>query len=345
MLRFPPSAVPTSFLKPLDALLYPGACLFAASLPKPRHASDEKPLVVRPGGLGDLVCADIALQELGRDARDFLWLIERRSQPWAAYRGLPHLCYDAGFATTLARTRGRHALVIDSEQFFGLAQATALLARSRRGRLVSFETVRGAPWADSTVPYDWDATHETVSFARLFGAALDLPEPLKPVRPRRRAYLASAPPLVLVAGRQSPSRRLDLDSWVALIAKWCRDRSFEIAAAPEDDAFAAQLGSRFKKASRFTGSFEALCERIARSEEVFTVDGGGVHIASYFGVPALAVFTSGRDRKWHPLGEGSRILRRQDLPCQPCTKFGQVPPCPNAYACLKLDDVEPKPVW
>ena len=120
MLGSPQPAVPTSFLKRLDALLYPEACLFAASLPKSGRAPDEKPLVVRPGGLGDLVCADIALQELGRDARDFLWLIEMRSQPWAAYRGLPHLCYDVGFATTLARTVGRHALVIDSEQLFGL---------------------------------------------------------------------------------------------------------------------------------------------------------------------------------------------------------------------------------
>ena len=345
MLRFPPSAVPTSFLKRLDALLYPGACLFAASLPGPGGAPEKKPLVVRPGGLGDLICADIALQNLGRDARDFLWLIEKRSQPWAAHRGLPYFCYDAGFAATLAKIRGRHSVAINSEQRFGLAQATALLARSRQGRLVSFETIRGVSRSDSTVPYDWDAGHETVSFARLFAAALDLPESYQPLLPRPRVHPVSAPPLVLIAGRQSRSRYLDLDSWAMLLTKWHRDRAFEIAAAPEDDAFAAQLSERFRNASRFTGSFAALCERIAGCEEFFTMDGGGVHIASYFGVPTLAIFTSGRDRKWHPLGQGSRILRRHDLPCQPCTKFGQVPPCPNAYACLKLENLEPEVVW
>jgi heptosyltransferase II len=337
--------VQTSFLKRLDALLYPGACLLAAGVPKPGLAPEEKALIVRPGGMGDLICADIALQELGRDARDFFWLIETRSQPWAAYRGLPHLCYDAGFAGVLAKIRGRHQRVINSEQLFGLAQATALLACSRHSRLLSFETIRGVTWSDSTVPYDWEVGHETISFARLFAAALDLPEKGKPRGPRPRVHPASAPPLVLIAGRQSVSRRLSLEVWVKLISKWHGDRAFEIAAAPEDDAFAAQLSSSFKNALRFTGPFDAVCERIARAEEFFTVDGGGVHIASYFGVPTLAIFTSGRDRKWHPLGEGSRILRRHDLPCQPCTKFGQVPPCPNAYACLKLEGIEPESAW
>ena len=152
--------------------------------------------------------------------------------------------------------------------------------------------------------------------------------------------------MVLIAGRQSPSRRLDLDAWTSLISKWHQRRAFFIAAAPEDADFARQLRSRFEgHASLFTGSFEELCNQIARSEEVLTMDGGAVHIASYFGVPTLAIFTSGRDRKWHPLGEGSRILRRHDLSCQPCTKFGQVPPCPFDYACLKLEDVETMKIW
>ena len=84
----------TSFLKSLDAILYPAACGVASLLPQRARASSGEALIVRPGGLGDLICADIALQELGRDARAFDWLIERRSRPWALFRGLPHVCYD-----------------------------------------------------------------------------------------------------------------------------------------------------------------------------------------------------------------------------------------------------------
>ena len=301
-----------------------------------------KPLIVRPGGLGDLICADVALQELALDARDFAWLIESRSQPWAAHRSLPHLCYDVNPGKTVGQVRGRHSLVINTEQLFGLAEAYALLARAKGGRVVSFATNRGSSWSDATVSYDWRDAHETLEFARLFAAALGLPEPAGPRPPRQRLQPASAPPLVLIAGQQSRSRRLTLNAWAALISRWHPKRPFLIAAAPEDADFAGALVHRFDGlAERFEGSFDELCGQIARSEEILTMDGGGVHIASYFGVPTLALFTSGRDRKWHPLGEGSRIVRRRDLACQPCTKFGQVPPCPYGYACLKLEDEAP----
>jgi len=336
--------VQTSFLKGLDAILYPGACFLSSILPKPAHALSEKPLILRPGGLGDLICADIALQELALEAGDFTWLIENRSKPWAEFRGLPYLCYEENPRKTLEQVWGGHSLVINTEQFFGLTEAYGLLVRAKGGRLVSFETNRAAWWSDLTVSYDWRDRHETIEFARLFAVALRLPEPTGPRLSRPRPQQPDAPPLVLIAGRQSPSRRLSLEAWTSLITKWHQKRPFLIAAAPEDADFAGQLTGRFDGlAVRFEGSFNELCDQIARSEEMFTMDGGGVHIASYFGVPTLALFTSGRDRKWHPLGEGSRILRRHDLACQPCTKFGQVPPCPFGYACLKLEDVAPTP--
>jgi ADP-heptose:LPS heptosyltransferase len=337
--------VQTSFLKSLDAVLYRGGCLLASVLPKSGRAPSGKTLILRPGGLGDLICADIALQELALDARDFTWLIERRSKPWALFRGLSHLCYDEHPLKTLPEVRDCYSLVINTEQFFGLTQACALLSRSKGGRLVSFETNRGSAWSDITVPYDWRNRHETVEFTRLFAAALGLPEPAGLRLPRPRLHPPGGPPLVAIAGLQSPSRRLNLDVWTTLISRWHQKRPFLIVAAPEDADFAEQLTGRFDGlASRFTGSFDELCGQIARSEEVFTMDGGAVHIASYFGVSTFALFTSGRDRKWRPLGEGSRILRRHDLACQPCTKFGQVPPCPYGYACLKLEDVAPMKV-
>ena len=332
----------TSFFKRLDWIVGPAACTFAALFPKAGDSLPANTLILRPGGLGDFICADIALQEIGLDARDFTWVIETRSRPWALFRGLPHVCYDKKPRDAFSQVMGRYSLVINTEQRFGLAEAYGLACRAKGGRLVSFETNRGASWSQVKVSYDWKDQHETMEFARLFAAALGLPEVTKLRLSRPRLEPPSTPPLVLIAGQQSPSRRLTLDAWTALISKWHQRRPFLIAAAPEDTDFAGQLTRRFDGlASRFKGSFDELCGQIARSEEIFTMDGGGVHIASFFGVSTLALFTSGRDRKWHPLGEGSRILRRHDLACQPCTKFGQVPPCPYRYACLKLEDVEP----
>jgi ADP-heptose:LPS heptosyltransferase len=334
--------VQISVLKRLDPVLSPGACWLAAFFPKERPKPPDKALVLRPGGMGDLICADIALQELGLNACDFTWLIETRSRAWARLRRIPHVCYDEKPRAALARVLGRYPLVINTEQRYGLAEAYALACRAKRGRLVSFKTNRGSSWSHQTVSYDWKEQHETVEFARLFAAAFELPEAIGPRLPRTRVNPPSAPPLVLIAGQQSPSRRLSLDAWAALISRWHQGRSFLIGGAPGDTDLALQLATRFDGlATHFTGSFDELCGQISRSEEIFTMDGGAVHIASFYGVPTLAIFTSGRDRKWHPLGEGSRILRRHDLTCQPCTKFGQVPPCRYNYACLKLEDITP----
>ena len=332
----------TSLLKALDAVAYPAACFVGAALARGPQRGTVETLIIRPGGMGDLICADMALTELGCDSRDFTWLIETRSRPWADYRKLPYLCYDAGPWRTLWKIRRRYGRVINMEQFFGLSQAYALAARGRRGRLVSFATNRAAHWGDAVVEYDWRNQHETVEFARLLAEGLHLPRAGTPRHPRSRLRAASAPPLVLVAGQQSRSRCLALEDWVRLISEWRHGRSLLVAASPQDQAFAGQLQAGLGGAvERFEGSFTDLCEQIACSEEVFTLDGGAVHMASWFGVPTTAIFTSGREQKWYPLGEGSRLLRREDLPCQPCTKFGQVPSCPHGYACLRIGGYVP----
>jgi ADP-heptose:LPS heptosyltransferase len=143
--------------------------------------------------------------------------------------------------------------------------------------------------------------------------------------------------VVGIGGMQSPSRALTAQEWVALIRPWSQGRSFWICSAPADRSLADTLCLEFAgKAQRFDGTFDQMCDLVARAEEVLTVDSGFLHIASYFGVPVTAHFTSGRARKWAALSPNSTILRRSDLACQPCTLFGQVSPCPNHFACKDL---------
>jgi ADP-heptose:LPS heptosyltransferase len=142
------------------------------------------------------------------------------------------------------------------------------------------------------------------------------------------------------------SRKMPADEWTAVISKWHRDRSFLITGAKEDGEFVNGIAARFPKlATRLAGSFDEQCDQISWSEELLAMEGSAVQIASFFGVPTTAIFTSGRVLKWHPLGEGSRVLRRRDLPCQPCEKMGQLPPCGHHHACLKVADLSPENVW
>jgi heptosyltransferase II len=119
---------------------------------------------------------------------------------------------------------------------------------------------------------------------------------------------------------------------------WTRGRPFVVVGAPQDLEFAQGLRAEFgDQASLFQGDFSRMCAMLSEAEAVFTVDGGFLHIASYYGVPATAIFTSGIDRKWAPLAELSQVVKRDDLQCQPCSRFGQVPPCPYQYTCKSLN--------
>jgi hypothetical protein len=302
------------------------------------RGSDSRPVILRPGGMGDLILLTIAAEELGYDPKAFLWIIERRSRVWARHLGLHFLCYDEDFAHAHWRIAGRYVNVINTEQRFGLAQATALLACGRGSKLTCFDTNRAAKWASRVVSYDPDRMHETAAFQRILAAALQADSRVvEAPAPRPRRVAADAGPIVGIGGLQAPSRAFSEEEWERLIRPWIGASPFWLASSEDDRPFARRLQARFPgQAQVFEQGFDALCERISRSEKVFTVDGGFLHIASYYGVPVTAVFTSGRAEKWRPLGAGSVILKRGGLECQPCTWFGQVSVCHAEYACRDI---------
>lgn len=299
--------------------------------------SSGRGVILRPGGMGDLICSCIALERLALDPASFFWVIERRSRLWATYLKLPHLCYDelASLAGLIAKL-GSCSLVINSEQRFGLSQALALALRKIGGRVFSFDTNRGSAFADVRVPYDWNQGHEVREFERLFRRALHLPQTHNPLA--RSRLRRSAGHLVFgISGADSASRSLELDQWREIIGSWVGMKKFWIAAAPVDGIVARGLAERFPgQAYIFSRTFGELCEFIASAQEMLVMDGGMSHIASYFGIPSTVIFTSGRHSKWAPLGEDSWVVKRQDLLCQPCTVFGQTPPCPYRYRCKEL---------
>jgi hypothetical protein len=302
--------------------------------------------------MGDLICAIMALENLNLNPCDFFWVIERRSASWAQYLGLSYFCYDQESVMALACWPAAFEQVINTEQFFGLSQGFALALKRPKGMLTCFSTNRCSRYADLTVEYDWKDAHEVLEFERLFAAALRIPLDASQsnpksfagsgsdLPPRQRKRPSQGQAIVCLAGLQSPSRRLNIKRWHELIERWSSSEkgTFLLACAPEDRLFAIELASLLKgKAILFEGSFNELCDRLAVAERLLTMDGGMVHVASYFGVPTTALFTSGRDRKWAPLAKDSRIVKAQGLECQPCTRFGQTPACPYSFKCHELD--------
>src|SRR5689334_8574765 len=146
----------TLALRRIDRALWPAAAAIGkiASWCMRFRPADPRPLILRPGGMGDLIVLCIAVEQLGLDPRDFFWVIERRSKVWARRLGLPHVCYDDDIIRQHWRLAGRFPMVINSEQFFGLSQATALLACGRTSALTCFSTNRAAACAQHRVLYD-----------------------------------------------------------------------------------------------------------------------------------------------------------------------------------------------
>jgi len=278
------------------------------------------------------------LEELGLDPKKSYWLIEKRSREWADHLGLDYVCYDVGFPQNLWSLAGRFSVVVNSEQRFGLAQAAAVLMAAKGGRIFSFETNRGAQFADERIPYDPLSSHETIEFSRLLIQSLKLLQPIPDRIMRQRRFPPSGKPVVGLGGFQSKSRSLSKEQWSRLIRDWSRGRDFYITSSPQDTAFAQNLAERFPgRAQPILRPFSQLCQLVQTAEEILTMDSGFLHIASYYGVPTTGLFTSGRAEKFLPLAPHSRLVKRSDLTCQPCALFGQVPPCPYAYACKELD--------
>ena len=305
-----------------------------------RKATHSKQtLIVRPGGMGDLIQCTIALESLGLDPRTFTWLIERRSAPWAGTLGLDVIFYDDSLVTTFARIRSRFRLVIDTEQRYGMATLLAERALAKSGRLIGLNTNRGRALFDETISYDAFDMPEALAFRHLFAVALlheDQDDSLDAIaRPRRTASDGSI--VVALGGVHDPTRHLDAQTWDDWIARVLADGGISAATTGplhlvygpgERELGAALLRLRPDRYADRSGSFTSVVHNIEVASRVITIDGGPTHVASYFGVPSDVLFTAGRTSKWRPLAAGSTVYVRLDVPGRPFTVFGQVSDSP-----------------
>lgn len=303
---------------------------------------DVPPLIVRPGGMGDLIVAMIALENIDQEPRDFHWLIEKRSEGWARHHGLTYWCYDRQPTRLLVTRLGGYSRVINTEQLYGLAQAFSLASLTSTGVLTSFETSRENHRSHRVCPYDQNK-HEVINFERLFRLALDRGEvSRKSPKLRLRKVAADAPWLIGIAGLGEPARRWSIEQWVEFTRMHVPPGPLNVVAAPVDRPFAQELVKKLGKHSRNLDlSFDQLCGHMARASRLLTHDGGLCHMASYFGVPVTVGFTSGSPVKWHPLSKGSLVLAPGHLPCHPCTRFGRPDPCKRSYACKPVEGLQP----
>ena len=328
-----------SIIRALDQLLWPSALILARLLAKIPRRRDNTSLIIRPGGMGDLISFHIALEQLGLDPKRFLWIIEKRSLPWVRHMNLPYKLIEPKLLLSV----GRYRHIINSEQHYGVSQIIAVALAGRGRNLTALSTVRGANVATSVCPYSPIHTHEIDSFRKLLMVAEKMRGHEQELI-RVRSHPEDGSLVVALGGGHAESRSLELGQWIEIIGKWAGSQRFFVIAGPVETQVAEDLAKCFEGQGEFIpGDFSENCKRISTATRVLTMDGGLTHVANYFGVPTDTLFTSGQELLWGPTAEGSRAFFDRELACRPCTMFGHTPTCQVGFLCKDnlINYVEP----
>jgi ADP-heptose:LPS heptosyltransferase len=73
---------------------------------------------------------------------------------------------------------------------------------------------------------------------------------------------------------------------------------------------------------------------LQKSSLLLSGDSGVLHIAVGLGIPTVSLFGPGRTSKWAPRGDRHVVINKE-LPCSPCTTFGNTPRCPINTKCMR----------
>jgi hypothetical protein len=295
----------------------------------------DKCLVIRPGGMGDLVLFDLAIRNADLDVDSFIFAIQKRAEPWAKFRDLNYVLLDANFFKFMFFSK--HRFVICSEQFFASAADFSRFFLRKDSSLIGFDSNKRANIFTRQIDYD-ENLHESKNFQKLLN---ELPRlSIKSSVPKMNVSIIrnSDYCVLAIGGTDSESRNLDVERWLFLVKALNKENlPIYLTHSPQDWRIAEQL-SRAMTISRIANSFQESIEFIQGSAYLISVDSGMVHVASFFNVPARVLFTSANVVKWRPIASSSWVLSH-DFECQPCGKFGQVPKCLYSFRCTKNLDL------
>ncbi|MDA0576820.1 MAG: glycosyltransferase family 9 protein [Verrucomicrobia bacterium] len=310
--------------------------------PDPPPASIRRILVIRPGGMGDMLMLLPIIRSLRHTFPDAAIDIvcEKRNHEVLQLAGLEAhaILYDAAPLRILSlRSRG-YDVVIDTEQFHNFSAIMAWLSgapvrigfRINPARLSLYTHLIG---------YDVEG-YELDQFARLLrplGITLPLPAldgalaaaslPLEAQLLPAVATLRQAGPVVAVSpGSSDPYKQWGAPKFEELIeALLSRGLGIALVGGYSERKQAEELTQR-AKSDRVVNCVAACTltqtAAVLQASELFVGGDSGLgHLAVALGRPTLTIFGPSDPRKWSRPGHSHRVLRR-DLPCSPCAIFG-----------------------
>ncbi len=319
-------------------------------------------LVVRLSSLGDVLFGLAVVERLKRakpEARISFLVEDRFAAVPRAHRGVDEVIVfprrrglGAVARHLAALRRRRFDAVIDLQ---GNAKSALHLAMLRGSRRIGFAPGAGAGregshlLVDDTVVPPAAAHHRVDRFLSLL-APLDIlthrenPAPLVVDAAERAAAEAVAampregPLVVLHPGTSAfgTFKRWPPERFAAVARSLAADRGALclVSGGPGEEPLVAEVVEASSGAARALGpvpSLLALAAVLGEADLVVAADTGPLHLANRMGTPVLGLFGPKDPSRYGPAYEPSAVVRRDDVPCSPCTRrWCEAPACMTA---------------
>ncbi len=328
--------------------------------PDPAAQPVRRVLVIRPGGLGDMVLLlpmlRVLRERLPAAAVDVV--CERRNAAVLRLSGLADRiwCYDSAPLALLFGLRcARYDVALDSEQFHHISALMALL--SRAPVRIGFKINPGRnPLYTHLITYELDGW-EAAQFMGLL-APLGIKDVVPVVEGSLRLDSSIATPapgygqdaratlgkrIVIHAGATTRYKRWDRARWADLVGQLAAPNNGPIilVGGPSDRAAAAWIAERAgvpveNMAGRLT--LKETATVLAGAALFVGGDSGLAHLAVALDASTVILFGPSDSRKWGAPGPRHAIVRC-DLACAPCAIFGYHKLC-HSIACMDGITVE-----
>ena len=346
-----------TFLKKIDAVFGPALLSLAASRrSKPGFSTDgekklNRILIIRPGGIGDAALLLPSLKALKRVSPETQVdvLCEPRNKGIFVSSPFVNRIYNYRDVRDLFRVqKNYYEMVVDTEQSHFLS--TILASKFRRSFKVGFATKGRETVYDNGVEYSHEQ-YEMDSFSRLFKDAIEEwsshyswdPPYLYPL-PKEKAKVSGLlreterPIVCLFPGASIVQRRWPAERWTGVAEHLWKEglQPVLLGAASEQEMIRGITRQADCHLINLCGKL-SLSETGAlfeRSRLLVSMDSGILHLGVVAGLPTVSLFGPGIAEKWGPRGKMHVVLNKE-LPCSPCTRFGDTPPCPIGARCMK----------
>lgn len=316
--------------------------------PTPDFSAIQRLLVIRPGGMGDMLMLLPALQALQRANPEVIIDIvcEKRNAEVLALAGYSRstLLYDANPLGCLRRLRQhRYDVVIDTEQFhnFSAVMAWYCGAPVRVGFKINPARL---PLYTHLVSYDIDG-YEMQQFGRLLepfdislaaeslhGILQEATNELPIHMPGNIKPLSERGPLIVIApGSSNPYKHWGATKCAELITRLDADNRSFVLVGGQGDIDAEVLAQTAAARTIDTCGTLDLSQTAAilnAATLYIGCDSGLTHLATALGRPTLALFGPSDSQKWSQQHRTHGVIRKQ-LPCSPCSIFGYHKLCRN----------------